>query len=132
LIALVIIYLLFRCEKLISSKIVDIDSSDETQVSWITAAFRLVCVGAGVLFLFWSGRDLMATIFTFIVNMKSTSMGSGQQKIYIGNSSIIAFAKDLVLLGISIYLAYGAPGFVEWQVKRTLKQCRKIEERQQA
>jgi hypothetical protein len=38
--------------------------------------------------------------------------------------------KYVVMLGFSIYLAYGAPGFVRWQVRMTLKQCDKLKEQQ--
>jgi hypothetical protein len=54
------------------------------------------------------------------------SVKSGQQSPML----IKEIAKCIVLLVIGIYLACGAPGFVRWQVKRTLKQCGKIEEQQ--
>jgi hypothetical protein len=38
--------------------------------------------------------------------------------------------KCVLMLGMGIYLVCGAPGFVRWQVKKTLKQCGKIEEQQ--
>lgn len=119
------VYFLFRCENLFSAKIVESDTVDETQTSWLAVAFRLICVTAGVLFLYWSVPNLIVTVFHYIMNMNNKS---GQQTIYTGMSSIADIAKYVVLLVISIYLACGAPGFVRWQVRRTLKQCSEIEQ----
>jgi hypothetical protein len=122
---LAVIYVLFRCVNLFSAKIVNFESSDDTQVSWLATAFRLVCVITGILFLYWTVPNLIATVYTYIVNMNNEP---GQRYIYM--SSKIEIAKYVLLLGLGIYLAYGAPGFVRWQVRMTLKQCCKIEEQQ--
>jgi hypothetical protein len=118
-----VVYILFRCERFFTAKIVDLESSDDTQVFWLAAAFRLVCVILGVLFLYWSVPQLIATVFNYIMNMNNKS---GQTYTYM--SSKITIAQYVILLGLSIYLVCGAPGFVRWQVRRTLKQCGKIEE----
>lgn len=128
-ITLAVVYILFRCEKFFTAKIVDLESSDDTQVFWLAAAFRLVCVISGVLFLYWSVPQLIATVYQYIVNMNSAN-SSGMRTIYMGMSSKTEIVKYVILFGLSIYLAYGAPGFVRWQVRRTLKQCGKIEEQQ--
>jgi hypothetical protein len=36
--------------------------------------------------------------------------------------------QDVITLGLGIYFAWGAPGFVRWQVKKTLQQCGNFEE----
>ena len=127
LIAPVTVYFLARCANQCSAKIVESDTVDETQTSWLAVAFRLICVTAGVLSLYWSVPNLIVTVFHYIMNMNNKS---GQQTIYTGMSSIADIAKYVVLLAISIYLAYGAAAFVRWQVRMTLKQCGKIEEQQ--
>jgi hypothetical protein len=128
-ITLAVVYVLFRCEKFFSAKIVNFESSDDTQVFWLAAAFRLVCVISGVLFLYWSIPSLIFAVYNYIMNMNMNNE-PGQKYIYIGMSSKISIAQYVILLGLSIYLACGAPGFVQWQVRRTLKQCGKIEEQQ--
>jgi hypothetical protein len=125
--ALAAVYFLARCANRFSAKIVESEPVDDTQISWLAVAFRLICVTAGVLFLYWSVPNLIVTVRTYISNMNSEP---GQKQIYIGMSSITDIAKYVVLLAISIYLAYGAPAFVRWQVRMTLKQCGKIEEQQ--
>ena len=127
-ITLAVVYILFRCEKFFTAKIVDFEPNDDTQVFWLAAAFRLVCVISGVLFLYWSVPNLIATVYNYITNMNNNE--AGMKRIYIGMSPKTDIAKYIILLGLSIYLAYGAPGFVRWQVIRTLKQCGKIEEQQ--
>jgi hypothetical protein len=123
----VAIYFLFRCANWCSAKIVESNSVDDSQISWLPVAFRLICVTAGVLFLYWSTPNLIVTVCNYIANMNINNK-SGMRHIYIGMSSIADIAKCVVLLAISIYLACGAPAFVRWQVRRTLKQCGKIEE----
>jgi len=121
--AIITVYFLVRCANRISAKIVEPEPSDETQVSWLAAAFRLICVSAGVLFLYWSVPRLIVTLSMYI-NVKPD-----QQHIIISTQreNIIEY---IVLLSLSLYFAFGAPGFVRWQVRRTLKQCSKIEEQQ--
>jgi hypothetical protein len=124
-ITLAVVYILFRCEKSFTAKIVNFEQNDDTQVFWLAAAFRLVCVISGMLFLYWSIPSLIAAVYRYIMNMNNEP---GQKYIYMGMSSKISIAQYVILLGLGIYLAYGAPGFVRWQVRRTLKQCGKIEE----
>lgn len=126
-VALAALYLLARCANRISAKIVEFEPVDETQVSWLAVAFRLVCVTAGVLFLYWSVPNLISTIYIYILNMSNEA---GRRTIYTGMSSKTDTAKYAIMLGLSIYMAFGAPGFVRWQVRKTLKQCSKIEEQQ--
>ena len=113
------VYFLIRCANRISAKIVESDTVDDTQVFWLAATFRLVCVSAGVMFLYWSLPRLIVTL--------SLYMSAKPGQIYTSKETIIEY---VVLLALSIYFAFGAPGFVRWQVRRTLKQCGKIEEQQ--
>jgi hypothetical protein len=126
-ITLTLVYFLFRCANKFSTKIVESEPVDDTQISCLAVAFRLLCVIAGVLFLYWTIPNLIVTVNTYIANMNNEP---SQRQIYIGMSSKTDIAKYVILLGLGIYLAYGAPGFVRWQVRRTLKQCSKLEEQQ--
>jgi hypothetical protein len=117
-IALATVYFLARCANRFSTKIVEYEPIDDTQISWLAAAFRLVCVTAGIMFLYWNLYSSVGTVFFYM------SVKSGQQSPMLINEIV----KCIVLLVIGIYLACGAPGFVRWQVRRTLKQCGKIEE----
>jgi len=113
------VYFLFRCANRISAKILGPEQVVDTQVSWLSVAFRLVCVCVGILFLYWSIPNLFSSLFMYM-NYKD------QKYVYMMSRPYIA--RDIVLLGLGIYFAFGAPGFVRWQVKRTLKQCSKFEE----
>lgn len=124
-ITLAVLYFLVRYANRFSDKIVENEPIDDTQISGIAVAFRLVCVITGILFLYWSIPSLIFALYNYIANMNNKS---GQ--IYMYMSSKIDIAKYILLLGLGVYLAYGAPGFVRWQVIRTLKQCGKIEEQQ--
>ena len=113
------VYFLFRCANRISAKILGPEQVVDTQVYWLAVAFRLICVCVGILFLYWSIPDLFSSLFMYM-NCKD------QKYVYMMSRPYIA--RDIVLLGLGIYFALGAPGFVRWQVKRTLKQCSKFEE----
>jgi hypothetical protein len=118
--ALMAVYFLVRCANRITTKIVEPEPVDDTQVSWLAVAFRLICVATGVLFLYWLVPSLIMTLYMYAT--------IDQNQHYMSPKSDII--KYVIMLGLSIYLAYGAPGFVRWQVKKTLKQCSKIEEQQ--
>jgi divalent metal cation (Fe/Co/Zn/Cd) transporter len=121
--ALAAVYFLVRVADRISSKIVESEPVDDTQISWLAVAFRLVCVTAGVLFIYWTifGGSIIAWYITAKLSHEMTSIS---QQLW------PEVVKCVLMLGMSIYLACGAPGFVRWQVKMTLKQCSKIEEQQ--
>ncbi|MGD0077265.1 MAG: hypothetical protein ABSB91_01415 [Sedimentisphaerales bacterium] len=118
LLAIMAVYFLVRCANSISAKIVEPVPEEDTQVSWLAAAFRLVCVTTGILLLFWT---IPSSIFTL-----HFYMNSGLDPWY--QQAGPEFAKIIIMLVLIIYLLFGAPGFVRWQVKRTLKQCSKFEE----
>jgi NADH:ubiquinone oxidoreductase subunit 5 (subunit L)/multisubunit Na+/H+ antiporter MnhA subunit len=126
-ITLMVVYFLFRCANRFSAKIVETEPIDDTQISGIAVAFRLVCVLTGILFLYWSAPNLIVAMYNYISNMNKEP---SETQIYIGMSSKTNIAKNVLLFGFGIYLAYGAPAFVRWQVRRTLKQCGKLEEQQ--
>jgi hypothetical protein len=116
-----ITYLLFRLADYFSNKIVAPEPADDTQISWLAVAFRIVSVTAGLLFSFWTAYYLIAILSVYSYQ-KSDLMHFRKAEI----------VKYIVLLILSIYLVYGAPHFVRWQVKKTLKQCSKDIEQQKA
>jgi hypothetical protein len=113
-------YFLVRCSNRFSAKIVESEPVEDTQVSWLAVAFRLICVSAGVLFLYWSVPNLIMTLHTYMTIKPNQHYMSAKSDI----------VKYVIMLGLSIYLAYGAPGFVRWQVKKTIRQCNKTIEQQ--
>jgi hypothetical protein len=121
---LAVIYLLFRFADYFSAKIVTPEPVEDMQISWLAFAFRLVCVTAGLLFIYWTIFGSIATIIFYISAKLSNQMTSISQHLW------PEVVKCVIMLGMGIYLACGAPGFVRWQVRKTLKQCSKIEEQQ--
>ncbi len=128
---IVILYLLFRSATLFSDKIIGPEPLEETRISGIAFALRLVCVLAGVMFIYWSIPYLIVTVYQYITNMNSAN-SSGTRTINMGMSPITDIVKYIILLSLGVYLAYGAPHFVRWQVRMTLKQCNKMSQEQQS
>jgi len=124
LLALAAVYFVVRLAGCSSEKIVIHDSTDDTQISWLAVAFRLVCVTAGIIYLYRTIFGFIPMLSLYIQAILDNEMPARYQ--HIGPE----FAKFIVMLAISFYLACGAPGFVRWQVKRTLKQCNKSIEQQ--
>jgi hypothetical protein len=122
--ALAAVYFLVRIADRIASRIVESEQVDDTQISCLAVAFRLVCVTAGVLFIYWTIFGSIATISFYISAKLSNQMTSMYHQLW------PEVVKCVLMLGMGIYLVCGAPGFVRWQVKKTLKQCGKIEEQQ--
>ncbi len=112
---LAIIYFLFRFADHFSAKIVAPEPPDDAQISWLAIAFRLICVTAGLVFLYWTGYSAFATLVTYSTVKSATPHSQYTSEI----------VKCVILLILSIYLVCGAPGFVRWQVRRTLKACGK-------
>lgn len=98
-ITLAAVYFLFRCANFFSAKIVEYESVDDAQISWLAVAFRLICVSAGVFFLYGSIPNLVASL-GMRINDKS-----GQLTYMYSMPSII---KDIVLLVLGLYFAWGA------------------------
>ena len=116
------VYFLARIADRFSAKIVETEAVDDTQISWLAVAFRLVCITAGLLFLYWTILNLIPALFWYIKAKSGHEIMTKYQHLW------PEIVKCVIMLGAGIYLACGAPGFVRWQVRRTLKQCSKAEE----
>jgi hypothetical protein len=116
--AALVVYFLIHNSNSISAKIASSKIEDESQISWLYVAFRLICVCAGILFLFWS----LPEVATILIRYFSSRQGQ-----FYGIERLVEYIFMFVL---GMYFAFGAPGFVRWQVKMTLKQCNKLTKEQ--
>lgn len=122
-ISLAFLYYFFVCKRdWLAQKVVGTVDWYEpaTDIHWLAAAFRIICVVAGVLFLY---RFLIH--ITYYLSIQTIS------QIASGHLPFTRILKTsiswLVLLPFGIYLLCGAPHFVRWQVKKTLELCRRFE-----
>lgn len=83
----------------------------------LTMAFRLICVGVGLL-------CLRSFVYTFS-NIIISSLIAADFETFRRGSLSINLVNPALYLALSIYLICGAPHFVSWQVKKTLKLCQK-------
>ncbi len=84
-----------------------------TDIHWLAAAFRIICVVAGVLFLY----KFLIHITYYLSIQTISQIASGHQPFARMLKASIGW---LVLLPFGIYLLCGAPHFVRWQVKKRL------------
>jgi cytosine/uracil/thiamine/allantoin permease len=118
------VYFLTRVADRFAVKIADSEDVDDSQISWLAAAFRIVCVTVGLTYLYRSILSFIPSISWYI----QAKLGNGTMSRY--QFLWPEIVKLIVMLGLSIYLIYGAPHFVRWQVKKTIKQCNKTIEQQ--
>jgi hypothetical protein len=88
----------------------------------LTMAFRLVCVGVGLSWLRYFLYSFSIIIYKILQTIKlpnDSEMFSGGLKFNFSTDLI----PPLLCLALAIYLICGAPQFVRWQVKKTLKLC---------
>jgi len=118
-IGLLMYFLVYQHDKL-TKKIVGSEQLPEpdSQVQWLPVALRLICIAGGIYFLntvIWQTTFFISQLAFFKENTRS----------------IYTFApyspRDIlpwiIMLICGIYLLFGAPHFVRWQVKKTLQQC---------
>ena len=104
----------------------DAIAEPDSQIQWLPAAFRLVCVAAGMYCLYTVGWDVIYRLIPLIqyYMSKSDTPRLGYKVLYTANIlNIEQIIGWLIMLAIGIYLVCGAPHFVRWQVKKTLQQC---------
>jgi len=116
-------------QKLIANEI-EPDSSPTPEIT-LTMAFRLVSVGAGLYCLmnfFWSISQSLSQLLHYLsMSIKHTLKATEVRQFYTGGAGV-DYIKPILLLALAVYLLCGAPHFVRWQVKKTLKLCNKPEE----
>jgi hypothetical protein len=117
-----IIYLIFYKADFFAERIIKPQEQEQCLVWYVPFAFRLVSVFAGILFLYWVVPSIISTV--------SGYMASAAGDNFVKASGYFSWDRVLgwiVLLAMGIYLLCGAPHFVRWQVKKTVEQCRKLE-----
>jgi hypothetical protein len=118
------IYFLVRLADRFAVKITKSEVVDDTQISWLAVAFRLVCITVGIIYLYQTIFGLIPALSWYIQAKLGNETMSRYQHLW------PEIVKLIVMLGLSIYLVCGAPGFVRWQVKKTIRQCNKTIEQQ--
>jgi len=119
LVLLVVCYFFLHKRRQLAAMIVGKDDlpDADSQMQWLPAAFRLVCIFAGL-------YCLHSTAWSVIYSLRIYFMGRVSGRLDISElfnpALILGWAVALV---VGVYLLCGAPHFVRWQVKKTLEQC---------
>ena len=97
----------------------DVDADKPVAVDLTLAmAFRLVCVGAGLICV----RSIIFKL-TSLVSQIIMARQFADSIVSFGKVSMTEYIQTLLLISLTVYLLCGAPHFVRWQVDRTLKFC---------
>jgi hypothetical protein len=104
-----------------------------SQIPALPVVFRLIGVFAGLYCLnsaLWRLMVVLQRLSLYFKNFGGFSGRPGFSTIFTG-PSVFSFADLFYLLAtiiIGVYLLAGAPHFVRWQVKKTLEQCKELEQ----
>ena len=94
------------------------DEQPGQPVAVLPAAFRMVSVFSGLLCLYWLVPRIISAVQGYII-ARQHNFDYASAKV--NPTHILAWAIQAAL---AIYLLFGAPHFVRWQVKKTLEHCR--------
>jgi len=99
----------------------------DSKIQWLPAAFRLVCIAAGLYCLnlvIWNTTYILVRYLTHL-SMYGDTPGTIVRTARF--PSIEQVISCLLTLAVGVYLLGGAPHFVRWQVRKTLEQCKAFE-----
>ncbi len=132
LIGLLLYFLVYQHDKL-TKKIIGSEQLPEpdSQVQWLPAALRLICIAGGIYFIntvIWQTTYVISQLAAF----KSHTYANYKVFHTYTPFSFGNILPWIITLAIGIYLVCGAPHFVRWQVKKTLRQCKTNKQQQDA
>jgi len=121
-------YFFFHLRDWLAEKIVGAPTGYEfdEQTNWFPAALRLICIFAGLYCL--SNAIWMVWNIIHLVQLYA-KQGSLR---HLSLSQTVEFFHISLLIPIGIYLVWGAPHFVRWQVKKTIEQCKNLQNSESA
>jgi len=133
LIGLLLYFLVYQHDKL-AKKIIGSEQLPEpsSQIQWLPVALRLICIAGGIYFLsnvLWRTTHVINQLARFKAETYSVS-GTTYTSFY---TNFAPFSSRnllpwIIMLICGVYLLCGAPHFVRWQIKKTLRQCKGQEE----
>ena len=110
----------FRPQKVVDLVTSRIESAQPvTQAQWLPGAYRLVCMFAGLYCLYGVLYRGVGQIGQYYLG-QSDSGYSQTTSFFLQPDQI---ATTLVLLVLGVYLLAGAPHFVRWHLKKTVRFC---------
>ena len=129
----VLYYFFFHKREQLAKKIIGKEELPEpdSQISWLPATFRLICVFAGLYCLFYALWQFSLALHQYLLFLDKAGgiASSGRISMFTGSryhNFATSLLKLVMFVTIGIYLLCGAPHFVRWQVKKTLQQCKDI------
>ncbi len=103
----------------LATRVVGAEPSSELSVPWLPAAYRLVCMAAGLQCLYVVSFEILRFFLSPAYAARFPDAGRM-------SPSAMDIVTWIILLAAGFYLIWGAPHFVRWHMKKTLEQCREI------
>ena len=88
----------------------------QTPVQWLPVAFRLICVVAGMVFLyrFVTRIHILLQALVYLTKAEQPLRANWRWR---------QIWESVIVLPFAVYLLCGAPHFVRWHVRKTLELC---------
>lgn len=103
------------------------DYEAEENTNWLPTTYRIIAVGLGILFIWWTIPSVLQLVSSVLLRLNAKSVMSNSnveyKQLYTTPRLLTQLISFIVQLIITIYLLFGAPHFVRWQVKKTLDLC---------
>jgi hypothetical protein len=118
-------YFLFYRRDGLADKIISSSTSTrngfDKEIPWFPLAVRLSCIFAGLY--------LMSTVLYNLMRFLTLLRWYVERDLFSNSaqSPLPEIFRLTIIFAVGIYLLFGAPHFVRWQVKKTLEQCREFE-----
>ena len=117
--AIVVYLLIFKADKwAVKIAANQQDEQPPAKTPCLPAAFRIIAVFSGILYMYWLIPTIISTIQSHIL-IKDTGPALVHRPPLDGSK----VATWIVLLVLGVYLLCGAPHFVRWHVRKTLELC---------
>ena len=123
--AILIIYVLFYKANFLTEKIVGAETPSEAKAWWLPFSFRLTAVFCGIYFMYHLIPSVVAAVSEYVMPLP-------EGVYYQRNLRWDKVANWVVSSALAIYLLFGAPHFIRWQVRKTLEQCKELAELEKA
>lgn len=127
-IILLLWYFFFHLRDWLAEKIIGVPTGYEfdEQANWFPAALRLICIFVGLYCLYNVVWNLTQILYYLQWHVERGVISKFSQ------SPLKEIIHMAIMFAAGIYFVYGAPHFVRWQVRKTIEQCKKLQNSESA
>jgi len=97
----------------------------EEKTNWLPTTYHIIAVALGILFIWWTIPYIFQLLY--YIKLAQPSSNGQYRQFYTGYRILPTLISVIGRLIISVYLLWGAPHFIRWQIKKTLELCKEFD-----